>query len=93
MTGKACIISCSDHYHHRMFLWDTCLQRLGYRTEYITSDFDHATKQRFSCKVPGCVQLPVMEYRKNLSIERILSHRIFSKSAKAYLEQEKPTLL
>lgn len=93
MTGKACIISCSDHYHHRMFLWDTCLQRLGYRTEYITSDFDHATKQRFSCKIPGCVQLPVMEYRKNLSIERILSHRIFSKSAKAYLEQEKPTVV
>ena len=93
MTGKACIISCSDHYHHRMFLWDTCLQRLGYRTEYITSDFDHATKQRFSCKVPGCVQLPVMEYRKNLSIERILSHRIFAKSAKAYLEQEKPSVV
>ena len=93
MSGNACIISCSDHYAHRMDLWERCLQINGYVTQYITSDFDHATKQKFVCKVPGSVQLPVMEYRKNLSVQRILSHRMFAKAAKTYLEQVKPDVI
>lgn len=93
MSGKACIVSCSDHYGHRLHLWDKQLQALGYSTRYITSDFDHTTKERFSCKVPGCVQIPVLPYRKNLSVQRILSHRQFAKRTAAYLEKERPDVI
>lgn len=93
MSGKACIISCSDHYSHRMDLWESCLQKLGFCAQYVTSDFDHSTKREFTCMVPGCVQLHVIPYRKNLSVDRILSHRMFAKAAAQYLESEKPDVI
>lgn len=89
----AFLISCSDHYSHRMHLWDSGLQSLGYRTRYITSDFDHNTKVQFTSSVPGAVQIPVMPYRKNLSVSRILSHRMFAKKVKKYLQQHKPDVV
>ena len=93
MTGTAFLISCSDHYHHRMHLWDKCLGGKGYQTRYITSNFDHTTKQTFVCSIPECVQIPVRPYRKNLSADRILSHKLFAKSVLAYLEQHKPNVI
>lgn len=86
-TKQAYLISCSDHYDHRLHVADACLHQRGYETTYITSDFDHTTKQVFSCKVPGCVQLPALPYRKNLSVSRILSHREFSRDVFRYLER------
>lgn len=93
MSGRACIVSCSDHYDHRLRLWDSQLQALGYSTQYITSDFDHNTKERYSCKVPGCIQISVLPYRKNLSVQRILSHRQFAKRTAVYLEKERPDVV
>lgn len=93
MSGRAFIISCSDHYGHRLHLWDKCLNRMGYSTRYVTSDFDHTTKKHFVCQVPGCVQIPVLPYRKNLSVQRILSHRMFAKRTKAFLENEAPDII
>jgi len=93
MSKTAFLISCSDHYSHRMHIWDKCLRNRGYDTRYITSDFDHTTKQPFICNVAGCVQLSVRPYRKNLSAERILSHRMFAKSVKRYVETHKPQVI
>lgn len=89
----AFLISCSDHYDHRMHLWDTCLQQMGYQTRYITGDFDHTKKAKFTCNVPGAVQLPVLPYRKNLSVSRILSHRMFAKKARRYLQEHHPDVV
>lgn len=83
----AVLISCSDHYGHRLFAVDAYLRSLGYRTEYITSDFDHNTKQVFRCEARQCVQLHAKPYRKNLSVARILSHRGFSRDVFRYLER------
>lgn len=93
MSETAVLISCSDHYRHRMYLWDRCLQTKGYAPRYITSDFDHTSKKRFICEIPGCVQLPVRAYRKNLSVDRILSHRQFAKAVKDYLEVQQPKII
>ena len=74
----AYLISCSDHYSHRMGDWDRALQAFGIPATYLTSDFSHTAKETYSCTVPGCVQLHVRPYRKNLSADRILSHREFA---------------
>ena len=85
---KAYLISCSDHYDHRLHVIDTYLRSRGYDTTYITSDFDHTSKKQFSCNISGCVQLPAKPYRKNLSLSRILSHRNFSRDVFRYIESQ-----
>ena len=88
MSKKAVLISCSDHYDHRLYVIDGCLRSRGYETTYITSDFDHTAKQVFTCRVPGAVQIHAKPYRTNLSVDRILSHRGFAKEVFAYLEKQ-----
>ena len=83
---RAVLISCSDHYGHRLRLFDRVLREQGFETTYVTSDFDHTAKQVYVCGVPGCVQLHVPPYRKNLSVARIVSHRTFARSVFRYLE-------
>lgn len=83
----AYLISCSDHYGHRLHAIDAYLRSRGYVTTYITSDFDHTSKQVFRCEIPGCVQLHARPYQKNLSLDRILSHRAFARDVFRYLEK------
>ena len=83
---KAVCISCSDHYDHRLHVAAECLRERGYDTAYITSDFDHTRKEHFVCSVDGCVQIPAQPYQKNLSLDRILSHRNFARDVFRYLE-------
>ena len=82
----AYLISCSDHYDHRLHVTNDSLESMGYKTVYITSDFDHNTKTKFVCNIKGCVQLPAKPYKKNLSLDRILSHRGFAKTVFSYIE-------
>lgn len=83
---KAVCISCSDHYDHRLHVAAECLRERGYDTTYITSTFDHTRKENFVCAVEGCVQIPARPYQKNLSLDRILSHRNFARDVFRYLE-------
>lgn len=82
----AYVISCSDHYGHRLNVIADYLRSKGYEVTYITSDFDHTSKENFRCSVPGCVQLHAKPYRKNLSLDRILSHRMFARDVFRYLD-------
>lgn len=93
MGNKAVLISCSDHYVHRMIYWDRSLQSMGYQTTYVTTDFLHVEKTTYRCPVEGCVQLHVMPYRKNLSVQRILSHRMFAQKVLRYLEEQNPDVV
>lgn len=91
MPGKqAVIISCSDHYGHRMFAIDAALRRKGYETTYITSDFDHTQKRVYRCPVEGCVQLHAIPYKRNLSVSRLVSHMLFARDAFHYVERMNP---
>lgn len=83
----AYLISCSDHYSHRLNVADEHLRARGYRVTYITSDFDHIKKAKFICNVPGCVQLSAKPYKKNLSFSRISSHHQFARDVFRYLEE------
>ena len=92
MDKHAVIVSCFDHYE-RMTYWDQSAQSLGYRTTYIAADFSHGAKTKYVCPVEGCKQIHVMPYRKNLSLQRILSHRMFARKLYAYLMQEQPQIV
>ena len=85
-TKNACLISCSDHYNHRLNVAAGYLESRGYAVTYITSDFDHFTKKAFRVQIPNSVQLHTRPYRKNLSLDRILSHRQFARDVFRYLE-------
>ncbi len=87
---RAVIISCSDHYSHRLHVIDTYLKSKGYETNYYTSDFDHNTKKEYRCSVTGCRQFHVRPYEKNLSVSRILSHKEFAKQVFETLEKDVP---
>ena len=84
----AYLISCSDHYGHRLHVIDGYLCANGYKTTYITSDFDHTSKAVFTCKIPGSVQIHARPYKKNLSLDRIMSHRGFARDVFRYLEKQ-----
>lgn len=92
---KAVCISCSDHYDHRLRIAAHCLRQRGYEISYITSDFDHTSKEKFTCTVENCIQLPARPYRKNFSLDRIRSHRAFARDVFRYLETwpEQPDVL
>lgn len=83
---NACMISCSDHYNHRLNVAAGYLESHGYEVTYITSDFDHFTKKTFRVEIPNSVQLHTRPYRRNLSLDRILSHRQFARDVFRYLE-------
>lgn len=91
----AYLISCSEHYDHRFRIVDESLRARGYHTIYVTSDFDHSSKKRFVCKVPGSVQLPALAYQKNLSVSRIVSHFLFARDVFSYLDklEQEPDLI
>ena len=92
MKKHAVIISCFDHYE-RMIYWDQSAQDLGYWTTYIAADFSHGAKTKYVCPVKGCKQIHVMPYRKNLSIQRVLSHHMFAKKLYEYLIDEQPEIV
>ncbi|MFQ9053482.1 MAG: hypothetical protein ACLR5H_10345 [Oscillospiraceae bacterium] len=47
----------------------------------------------FRCTVPGCRQIHVRPYQKNLSLSRILSHRDFARLVFRELEQDPPDVV
>ena len=83
----AYLISCSDHYSHRLNVIADHLRQREYQVTYVTSNFDHIKKAQFVCKVSGAVQIPAKPYKKNLSLDRILSHRNFARDVFRYLEE------
>ena len=93
MNKNAVIISCFDYYSFRMAYWDNSLQELGYQTTYITSDFHHIAKQTYTCPVTNSKQLHVIPYKKNLSADRILSHRMFAKQTYRFLKEIQPDII
>lgn len=86
---KAVVISGTNHYEERMRSVIEEYQK-EYEVSYLVSDFDHVTKQRYEIDLPNAIQLHVMEYHKNLSPARILSHMMFSWKTYWQLCQIKP---
>ncbi len=84
-----------------VYAFDTCLDRIhllkkyytskGFDVVSVTSNFSHRKKAVYQAEAD--VVIPVREYHKNLSADRILSHIEFSKKARKAMEDIQPDLI
>ena len=91
---KAVCISCTHHYQERTAPVEATLRAAGYECTYITSDYNHYTKSHYRVTdMPHCQQIPTLAYKRNISVQRILSHMRFARDAFARVEQLQPDLV
>lgn len=91
---KAVCISCTHHYKERIAPVEAALREKGYDCTYLTSDFNHTSKQHYTVEgLDHCIQIPTKPYQKNISPQRILSHFRFAKDVFKKVEQLQPELL
>lgn len=68
------------------------LNEMGYKTIYISSDYHHTLKKYVELD-NSITPIHVKPYKKNLSINRLLSHWDFSKQIYHFFCQEQPDLI
>lgn len=93
MKKVAVCISCFNEYTNRIRFVMEHLRNLGYECTYITSDFDHATKEYYTVNYANTKQIHVKQYAKNLSAGRIRSHAKFAKDAFRIVSDIRPDVL
>ncbi len=86
---KVVVISGTDHYEERMRSVIVEYQKEA-EVIYLISDFHHVTKQHYTSELPFAKQLHVPAYQKNISVNRIWSHMVFSLKTFFWLCKEKP---
>lgn len=77
-----------EHQSHRMTAVEELLESKGYTVKYITSDFDHLSKKKIEGNVLNSIQISAKPYSKNLSLDRILSHRKFARDVFKYISSQ-----
>lgn len=65
----------------------------GDEVVYLTSDYDTMTREYYQLVDDNVKQLPVIPYRKNISLQRIYSHYQFAKQVYKQLQIEKPDVI
>lgn len=90
---KALLISCFGYYEFRLRYVETILQKRGINVQLVFSDFDHIEKKKTSYINPNLFLISVPKYKKNISMRRVLSHKLFSKKLGAILNQQKPDII
>ena len=90
---KVVIASCFESNEERMgFVYEACKSR-GYDTVALTSDFSHIKKEKRTTVPHFFKAIPTRPYKKNLSLNRILSHIRFAEDCFAQIEKEDPDLI
>lgn len=90
---KAVIISCFDWFEKRLKQIKEVLEETGYTVIVFTSDYDHIKKEKINKKRQDCIYIPVKEYKKNVSIDRLHSHYLFAKEVAQKLYSICPDLI
>lgn len=90
---KVVIINCFDTYGSRVELLYNFFLKLGAETIVLTSDFQHIKKEYVNEKKTQYRYVHAVRYSRNLSMNRILSHIMFAKSAICEVEKINPDLL
>lgn len=91
---KAVLISCFNYYDNRLKFVEKMLLEKNYKVDYLYADFDHIKKEKISVsnKLNSTI-LKVPQYTKNFSINRIISHLVFSKRVYEFLNSNSPDLI
>lgn len=90
---KIVFVSCFDAYDNRIKHIESMLKERGYESIYITSNFNHIKKEFYKIDRENTIQINTLQYKKNFSIKRLLSHFLFSKKAIKQVEMIKPDIL
>ena len=90
---KVTIVTCFESNEERVnFIYDAC-EKKGYEVEAISTDFSHIKKEKRSNVSKRFITIETKAYNKNLSIDRLLSHKKFAEDAFAYISKDIPDLL
>lgn len=90
---KAICVSCFDYYDTRMHGIIEYLKDCGYEVDYLITDFNHFSKERYSTTHGNATQIHVPMYSKNISPQRILSHIIFSNKVIRIIKEKRPDII
>ena len=86
-------ISCFNYYDTRMKQITDYFRKKGYEVVYVTSDFNHFEKRRFYVDYPDTIQVHVPSYKKNISVQRIVSQYLFSIRAFKVVKKYQPAII
>lgn len=78
-----CIVSNFFNYTFDLrvkYLYEYFKQK-GCKVYIVTSDFDHRTKNYFCVDNSDAIVIHTMNYKRNMSLDRMLSHYLFAKAA------------
>lgn len=91
---RAVLVNCFDTYeNNRVNLVKKHLISKGYEVTIVQSDFSHFHKVHLNRAKDDMISVETLPYKKNLSIERLVSHYKFSKDAFKIVEDLKPDLI
>lgn len=90
---KCVTVSCFDYYSIRMEKINNYYLTEGYDVTYLYADFDHFAKAKNTSLYECGEKIHVPFYNKNLSLKRLYSHYVFSKSVSKRLEEIKPDIV
>ncbi|NEW62757.1 hypothetical protein GMA11_05060 [Granulicatella sp. zg-ZJ] len=82
-----------NYYGLRIQYIQTYLEQKGYDVTYVTGDYDTMNRQKYTLAIPNIVQIPLIQYKKNISFERIHSHYAFAKKVYQQLEMIRPDVI
>lgn len=93
--NKVIIISAFDNYSYnvRIKFVERYFESKGYEVTILAADFDHRNKKKYTVTRENLRLVNVLSYNKNLSLERIVSHKRFAMGAFEIVQAEKPDIL
>lgn len=92
---KALLISCFDWYQDRLKYIEEYLETVGYSVKILISDFNHIEKS-YSDKYKSLKQIQyvhVPQYKRNISVKRLMSHKYFALEVVSIIKKERPALI
>lgn len=84
---NVCIVNCFDTYEQRVDLLREYFKERGNHVIVLSSDFKHIEKVRRIQPKEGYKFFTANPYKKNFSLDRILSHRQLSKKIFSYVHE------
>ncbi|MBQ6334389.1 MAG: hypothetical protein IJI46_04925 [Erysipelotrichaceae bacterium] len=90
---KVVIATCFESNEERASFVKRACEKRAYETRVFSSDFSHIRKEKREHGPEGFDLIGTKPYKRNLSIERILSHHRFAKDLFVQIEKEDPDLI
>lgn len=87
---KCVCISCFDSFDIRMKHVIEMFKKNDVDVKYVVADFNHYSKKYVKDNSHTKITVHVPAYKKNVSLQRVVSHIVFSRNVKKILIQEKP---